>query len=59
MTDGITFSLLVAGALGIFFPSTRGMAIAAIAALAFIYQWLVIVILFGSAAAFFLFRSRK
>lgn len=59
MTEGITSTLIVAGVLGIWFPTTRGMGIAALAALAFIYQWMVIVILFGSVAAAYLIRSRK
>lgn len=59
MTEGITSALLVAGVLGIWFPTTRGLSIAAVAALAFIYQWLAIVILIGCAAAVYFFRFRK
>lgn len=45
ITAGITAALTVAGVLGLAFSSTRGMAIAAIAALTFIYPALVIPIL--------------
>lgn len=45
LTAGITAALIVAGTLGLSFSSTRGMAIAAIAALTFIYPALVIPIL--------------
>ena len=59
MSEGITSALIVAGVLGIWFPSTRGISIAAVAVLSFIYQWLAIVILFGCAVAVYFLRFRK
>jgi hypothetical protein len=41
------------------FPSTRVISIGAIALLVFLHPWLVVLVLTGSAAAFFLFRIRK
>jgi hypothetical protein len=43
----------------LWFSTTRGIAIIAIAVLAFFYKWLAVLILAGSAAAFYLFRLRK
>ena len=59
ITAGITAALIVAGVLGLSFSSTRGMAIAAIAALTFIYPALVIPILALVGAILFLHHIRK
>ena len=59
MTASITAALIVAAVTGLWFASTRGIAIIAIAVLAFFYKWLAVLILIGSAAAFYFFRLRK
>lgn len=59
MSASITAALIAAGLLGLIFSSTRGMAIAAIAALTFIYPLVVIVVLAGTAAALYLRHLRK
>lgn len=59
ITAGITAALIVAGALGLAFSSTRGMAIAAIAALTFIYPALVIPILALVGVFLYLRHVRK
>lgn len=42
LTAGITAALIVAGTLGLFFANTRGMAVAAIAALCFVWPALAV-----------------
>ncbi len=59
ITAGITAALIVAGVLGLSFSSTRGMAIAAIAALTFIYPALVIPILALVGVLLYLRHVRK
>lgn len=59
MTNSVNAALIVAGAMGLWFPSTRGYAIVATAALSFIYPWLVIVVLLASAAGVYLHHIRK
>lgn len=59
MTNSVNAALIVAGAMGLWFPSTRGYAIVATAALSFIYPWLVIVVLLASAAGVYLHHLRK
>ncbi len=59
ITAGITAALIVAGTLGLAFSSTRGMAIAAIAALTFIYPALVIPILALVGVLLYLRHVRK
>ena len=59
MVASITGALVVAGVLGLWFSTTRGIAIVSIVVLAFFYKWLPVLILAGSAAAFYLFRLRK
>ncbi len=59
MVVGITAALLTAGVLGLWFSSTRTLSIAATAVLAFLFPWLVVPILIGSAVAFYVFRIRK
>lgn len=41
------------------FSTTRGISIAAIATLVFLFPLLAVLVLIGSAAAFYLFRIRK
>jgi hypothetical protein len=45
--------------MGLWFSTTRGISIAATAVLVFIFPWLAVLILIGSAAAFFAFRISK
>ena len=59
MVASITGALVVAAVMGLWFSSTRGIAIISIAVLAFFYKWLAALILIGSAAAFYFFRIRN
>ena len=59
MSPGITAALVAAAVLGLWFSTTRGISIAAVAALTLLYPWLVLPILIFSAAAFYRFRIRK
>jgi hypothetical protein len=59
LTESVTAALIVAGLMGLWFPSTRGYAILATAALSFIFPWLVVVVLLASAAAIYLHHFRK
>ena len=59
MSTGITAALVVAAVLGLWFSTTRGMSIAAVAALTLLHPWLVVPILIALAAAFHRFRIRK
>jgi len=59
LTVSVTAALIVAGVVGLWFPSTRVISIGAIALLVFLYPWLVVLVLTGSATAFYLFRIRK
>lgn len=59
MAVSVTAALIVAGVVGLWFPSTRVISIGAIALLVFLHPWLVVLVLFGSATAFYLFRIRK
>ncbi len=56
MVASITAALVAAGVLGMWFSTTRGISIAAIATLVFMFPWLAVLVLIGSAAAFYLFR---
>lgn len=59
MAVSVTAALIVTGVVGIWFSTTRVISIGAIALLVFLHPWLVVLVLTGSAAAFFLFRIRK
>lgn len=59
MVLSITAALITAGVLGLWWASTRGVSIAAFAALVFMFPLLVIVVLVGSIAAFIHFHIRK
>ena len=59
MAVSVTAALIVAGVVGIWFSTTRVISIGAIALLVFLYPWLVVLVLVGSATAFYLFRIRK
>ena len=59
MAEGITAALITAGVLGLWFSTTRAISVAAVAALTFMFPWLGLVILIGSAAAFYVFRIRN
>lgn len=59
MVLSITAALITAGVLGLWFSSTRILSITAVAVLVFVFPWLVVLIVFGSAAAFYIFRLRK
>jgi hypothetical protein len=58
LAEGVTAALVAAGVLGLWFPSTRGISVAAVAALTFRFPWLGLLILILSAAAFYLLRIR-
>lgn len=58
MTYSITAALLAAGSLGLSFSNTRSMAIAAIAALTFVYPWLALLVL-PLAGAFIYLQASK
>ena len=53
LTAGAIAALLTAGFLGLWFSTTRGIAIAAIAVLTFFFPWLVVPVLIAPVAAFF------
>lgn len=59
MVLSITAALIAAGVLGMWFSTTRGTSIAAIAILVFLFPWLAVLVLIGSVTAFYLFRIRK
>ena len=59
MNPSIASALISATVLGLWFPTTRGLAIVAVALMAASQPWLVVPIALGSAAAFYLFRVRK
>ena len=59
MAAGLVAALIAVGFLGLWFSSTRVVAIGAIAALTFLFPWLVVPVLIASVAAFWLFRFRK
>lgn len=59
MVLSITAALITAGVLGLWFSSTRILSITAVAVLAFVFPWLVVLIVIGSAAAFYRFRFYK
>ena len=59
MIASITAALVAAGVLGLWFSTTRGISIAAIAILVFLFPWLAVLVLIGSVTAFYLFRIRK
>lgn len=59
MVAGITAALITAGVLGLWFSSTRVLSISAVAILAFVFPWLVVLVLLGSVAAFYIFRIRR
>ena len=59
MAVSVTAALIVAGVVGIWFSTTRVISIGAIALLVFLHPWLVVLVLIGSATAFYLFRIRK
>jgi hypothetical protein len=55
---GITAALIAAAVLGMWFTSTRVLSITSVAILVFIFPWLVVLVLIGSAAAFYVFRLK-
>lgn len=59
MSVSVSAALIVAGVVGLWFSTTRVISIGAIALLVFLHPWLVVLVLCGSAAAFYLFRIRK
>lgn len=59
MAVSVTAALIVAGVMGIWFSTTRVISIGAIALLVFLHPWLAVLVLIGSATAFYLFRIRK
>lgn len=59
LAEAIPAALITALVLGLWFPSTRGLALAAAATLTLMLPWLGIAILIGSVAAFWFFKLRK
>ena len=59
MTASITAALVSLALLGLFFNSTRGLAVGAVAVLVFLFPWLVVPTLIGAASAFYFFKIRK
>jgi hypothetical protein len=59
VATGIVAALATATGLGLWFTSTRPIAILSVAALAYAFPWLAVLILMGSATAFYLLRIRK
>lgn len=59
MAAGLVAALVTAGVLGMWFSTTRVVAISAIAALTFIFPWLGALVLIASVAAFWFFRLHK
>jgi predicted phage tail protein len=55
----IPAALITALVSGLWFPSTRGIAIAAAALLTLMFPWLGAAIVIGSVAALYVFRIRK
>jgi len=58
LAAGLVAALITAGVLGMWFSTTRVVAIGAIAALTFIFPWLGALVLIASGVAFYL-RFRK
>ena len=52
MVESITAALIAAAVLGMWFSATRWISISAMALLCFLYPWLGVLVLIGSAAAF-------
>jgi hypothetical protein len=59
LAGSVTAALIVAGVVGLWFSATRVVSLGAIALLTFLHPWLVVLVLTGSATAFYLFRVRK
>ena len=59
MTAGLTAALVTAALTGAWFNATRGIAIAALAMLCFLYPWLTAFVAAGVAWAFLHFKVRK
>lgn len=59
MTLAMASALMTAIALGLWFSTTRGLAIVATAIMVASQPWLVVPVVVGSAIAFYVFRIRK
>ncbi len=59
MVASITAALVALMLVGLFFSVTRGLAVGAMAILVFMFPWLLLAILIGVAAAFFLFHVKS
>lgn len=59
MTAGLTAALIVTAALGVSFRTTRGIGIAAIAALCFLFPWLAVAVLIGVCALAYHFLRKR
>jgi hypothetical protein len=59
LVESITAALIAAAVLGMWFSATRWISISAMALLCFLYPWLGVLVLIGSAAAFYQFKVRK
>jgi len=59
LTHAIAAALITAASLGLWFSTTRGIAIVAVAIMAAAKPWLALPMVIGSAAAFYSFRIRR
>ena len=59
MVASITAALVAVVLIGLFFSTTRSLAVGALAVLVFIFPWLVVPTLIGAAAALYYHRIRK
>lgn len=59
MVASTTAALICAAALGLWFANTRAISIAAAALLTWAHPWLILPILIGSVAAFYILRISK
>jgi hypothetical protein len=59
LVESITAALTVAAVLGIWFATTRWIAIAATSLLCFVHPWLALFVVVTVGWAFYFFRVRK
>jgi hypothetical protein len=57
--DSITAALVVAGALGLWFSTTRLMAVCSLALLCAFRPWLAALVIFGVSLAFYIFKVHQ
>lgn len=59
MAQAVPAALITVVVLGLWFSTTRGIAIVAVAIMAAAKPWLAVPIVIGSVTAFYFFRIRK